>query len=118
MSGAVCSHFVNDKRRGLSHLIVLAASLMLGLPTVHAQDRPFQFGLIGDTGYSTEGIEGFNRLLASINAADLAFVVHVGDFENDGRAYTRNPSAGPMPCTDESFRAVYDSFRASNIPSF
>ena len=116
MTDAVCWHFGNDKRRGLSHLIVLATSLMLGLTTVHAQDRPFQFGLIGDTGYSTEGIEGFNRLLASINAADLAFVVHVGDFENDGRAYTRNPSAGPMPCTDESFRAVYNSFQSVKHP--
>ena len=113
---SVCSRFNNDKRRGLSRLIALATSLMLGLPTLYAQDRPFQFGLIGDTGYSTEGIEGFNRLLASINAADLAFVVHVGDFENDGRAYTRNPSAGPMPCTDESFRAVYDSFQSLKHP--
>jgi hypothetical protein len=69
-----------------------------------------------ETRYSTEGIEGFKRLLASINAADLAFVVHVGDFENDGRAYTRNPSAGPMPCTDESFRAVYDSFQSVKHP--
>jgi hypothetical protein len=40
-------------------------------------------------------------LFASINAADLAFVVHVGDFENDGQRYTRDPSAGPMPCTAE-----------------
>ena len=117
MSCAVYSHFRNDKRRGVARLIALATSLMLvGLSTVHAQDRAFQFGLIGDTGYSTEGIEGFKRLLASINAADLAFVVHVGDFENDGRAYTRNPSAGPMPCTDESFRAVYDSFQGVKHP--
>lgn len=117
MSCAVYSHFRDDKGLGVARVIALAFSLTLvGLSTVHAQDRAFQFGLIGDTGYSTEGIEGFKRLLASINAAELAFVVHVGDFENDGRAYTRNPSAGPMPCTDESFQAVYDSFQSIRHP--
>jgi hypothetical protein len=82
----------------------------MGFPDVQAQDRAYQFGLMGDTGYTTEDIEGFKGLLAAVNGADLSFVVHVGDFENDGRAYTRNPSVGPMPCTDESFNAVYDSF--------
>ena len=117
MSCAVYSHFRDNKGLGVARVIALAFSLTLvGLSTVHAQDRAFQFALIGDTGYSTEGIEGFKRLLASINAAELAFVVHVGDFENDGRAYTRNPSAGPMPCTDESFQAVYDSFQSIRHP--
>ena len=117
MSCAVYSHFRHDKGLGVARVIALAFSLTLvGLSTAHPQDRAFQFGLIGDTGYSTEGIEGFERLLTSINAADLRFVVHVGDFENDGRAYTRNPSAGPMPCTDESFQAVYDSFQSTRHP--
>ena len=87
-------------------------------PNVRAQDRVYQFGLVGDTGYTTEDIEGFKGLLAAVNRADLPFVVHVGDFENDGRAYTRNPSVGPMPCTDESFKAVYDPFNPSGIRSF
>ncbi len=83
-------------------------STLVGLTTAHAQDRAFQFGLVGDTGYTAEGVEGFKRLLPVLNAADLAFVVHVGDFENDGSAYSRNPSGSLMPCTDESFQAVYD----------
>ena len=117
MSCAVYSHFRDDKRLSVARVVALAFSLTLvTVSTAPAQDRAFQFGLMGDTGYSTEGLEGFTRLLASINAADLAFVVHVGDFENDGRAYTRNPSAGPMPCTDESFRAVYDSFQSIRHP--
>jgi hypothetical protein len=107
------SHFLEDKGLRVARLIALAFSLTLvGLSTVHAQDRAFQFGLIGDTGYTTEDLEGVKRLFASINAADLAFVVHVGDFENDGRRYTRDPSAGPMPCTDESFRAIAENVRA------
>ena len=88
----------------------------MGPRAVQAQDRAFQFGLMGDTGYTTEDIEGFKGLLAAVNKADLSFVVHVGDFENDGRAYTRNPSAGPMPCTDESFKAVFDSFQSVRHP--
>lgn len=112
---AVYSHF----HRGviLARVIGVAVSLILiGLPAVQAQDRAFQFGLMGDTGYTTEDIEGFKGLLAAVNGADLSFVIHVGDFENDGRAYTRNPSAGPMPCTDESFKAVYDSFQSVRHP--
>ncbi len=103
----------------LSVLRVLSLATLLALvgpPNVSAQDRAFQFGVMGDTGYTTEGIAGVKYLMAAVNAADLSFVVHVGDFENDGRAYTRNPSAGPMPCTDESFRAVYESFQSVRHP--
>ena len=116
MSWAVYSYFLED-RRIFARVAGLALALILtGPPAVEAQDRPFQFALMGDTGYTIEDIEGFKRLLAAVNAADLSFVVHVGDFENDGRAYTRNPSVGPMPCTDESFQAVYDSFQSVRHP--
>jgi predicted cobalt transporter CbtA len=80
------SYFLEIKLFYFVRVITLGFSLTLvGLSTVHAQERTFQFGLIGDTGYTTEDIEGVKGLLASINAADLAFVVHVGDFENDAR---------------------------------
>jgi hypothetical protein len=104
---------------GLPVLRVLSLATLLALvgpPNASAQERAFQFGVMGDTGYTTEGIAGVKYLMAAVNAADLSFVVHVGDFENDGRAYTRNPSAGPMPCTDESFRAVYESFQSVRHP--
>jgi hypothetical protein len=117
MSWTVFSHFREEKGLCVARVITLASSLtLIGLSNVNAQDRAFQFGLMGDTGYTTEDIEGFKRLLAAVNSADLSFVVHVGDFENDGRAYTRNPSAGPMPCTDESFKTVYDSFQSVTHP--
>ena len=79
-----------------------------------AEDRPFQFALVGDTGYTAAGIEGFRHLLASINRADLAFVVHIGDFENDGRRY--NSTTGAMPCTDQNYQIVYDSFQSVRHP--
>jgi predicted phosphodiesterase len=117
MCWMVFSHFREKRGLLVARVITLAYSLTLvGLSNVNAQDRAFQFGLMGDTGYTTEDIEGFKRLLEAINSADLSFVVHVGDFENDGRAYTRNMSAGPMPCTDESFKAVYDSFQSIKHP--
>ena len=116
MSSEVNSHF---EARGVILACVIGVALSLvpmGFPDVQAQDRAYQFGLMGDTGYTTEDIEGFKGLLAAVNVADLSFVVHVGDFENDGRAYTRNPSVGPMPCTDESFKTVYDSFQSVRHP--
>ena len=116
MSWEVYSHF---EARGVIRACVIGVALSLapmGFPNVRAQDRVYQFGLMGDTGYTTEDIEGFKGLLAAVNRADLSFVVHVGDFENDGRAYTRNPSVGPMPCTDESFKAVYNSFQSVRHP--
>ena len=106
MSCAVYSHFRDDKCLSVARVVALAFSLTLvTVSTAPAQDSAFQFGLMGDTGYSTEGIEGFTRLLASINAADLAFVVHVGDFENDGRAYTRNPSLSDISACETDLAA-------------
>jgi hypothetical protein len=95
---------------------VLTAALMSLAFSAQAQDadRPFQFALVGDTGYTAAGVAGFQNLLASINRADLAFVVHIGDFENDGSRY--NPATGAMPCTDENFRLVYDSFQSVRHP--
>ena len=83
------------------------------------QDHAFQFGLIGDTGYSTEGIEGLSRLLASIRRGGPCIFVHVSDFESDRRAYDSDSSAGPMPCTDERFPSRSTMrFRASGVQSF
>ena len=57
----------------LACVIGVALSLILmGLRAVQAQDRAFQFGLMGDTGYTTEDIEGFKGLLAAVNKADLS----------------------------------------------
>jgi hypothetical protein len=112
MSWDMCPQF-QDVRRAILAFVSL---ILLATLTVQAQDRAFHFGVMGDTGYTREDIEGFRRLLTAVNETDLAFLVHVGDFENDGRAYTRNTSAGPMPCTDEIFKALHDSFQSVRHP--
>ena len=84
--------------------------------SAQSQDRAFQFALIGDTGYSAKGIEEFKRMLAALNRTELAFVIHVGDFQADPRAYNPNPAIGPMPCIDERYKDVYDSFQSVTHP--
>src|SRR2546425_70496 len=75
------------------------ASLMAPAPPVHAQDRAFQFALIGDMPYSRIEEQEFARLIGALNATDLAFVVHVGDMQVDARAY--KPDLTSLPCNDE-----------------
>src|SRR2546430_13942908 len=90
-------------------ILAVALFIFAFCPNGRAEDRPFQFALVGDTGYTAAGVEGFRHLLVAINRADLAFVVHIGDFENDGSRY--NPATGAMPCTDQNYQLVYDSFQ-------
>jgi len=59
----------------------------------------FEFGLIGDVPYSAEDEKKFPNLVDDINKADLAFVVHDGDFQADFRGYRD----GFVPCSDETF---------------
>ena len=73
----------------LAGAVVVALALFAGgIDAVKAQsqDRAFQFGLIGDMPYSNVAEQEYQRVLAALNASDLAFVVHVGDFQNDPRA--------------------------------
>jgi len=114
--------------RGLMHdcslasrvKIAIAIALLTGMTTIStrvpAQDRPLQFALMGDTGYTSVGMEQFKRLLAAINRTELAFVVHVGDFQADPRGWNPNPTLGPEPCTDERYKDVYGSFQSVRHP--
>jgi hypothetical protein len=87
----------------------------IGDASAQVQDGPFQFGLVGDTGYTAAGVDEFKRLLAAINRTDLVFVIHVGDFQSDPRGY--NPKAvGAMPCVGERYKDVYDSFQSVRHP--
>ena len=70
-----------------------------------AADRPagpsLSFALIGDQQYTAGEEASFRRLMAAIDTADLAFVVHIGDIWG-----------GRTPCTDslrEARRAQFDS---------
>jgi hypothetical protein len=76
-----------------------------------AQERAFDFALIGDMHYTKVQEREYQRVLAALNAADLAFVAHIGDFQFDARPYNQNPAAASMPCVDENYKAIYDSFQ-------
>jgi len=81
-----------------------------------AQDRAFDFALIGDMPYTKVQEREYQRVLLALNAADLAFVVHIGDFQFDATPYNRNPSLASMPCVDENYKAVYESFQSIRHP--
>jgi predicted phosphodiesterase len=95
---------------------VLAATLALATVPALAQDRAFQFGLVGDTAYSKQEEAEFERVIAALNTSDLAFVIHVGDFQNDPRPHNRNPDRSSVPCVEESYTRVLASFQRVRHP--
>ena len=104
----------------LNRLVLGLASLsLIGIGETSAQtpDRAFQFGLIGDMPYTTVQQREYQNVLAALNKADLAFVIHIGDFQNDPRGYYPNPAIGLLPCLDDNYKAIYNCSRASNIRS-
>jgi predicted phosphodiesterase len=99
--------------------LVAAVVSLAFVGIVDAQSQRFQFGVIGDTSYSKVAEQEFDRLMATLNKENLAFVVHVGDFEADARAYERSPdklTKITMPCTDENFQRVLATFQKSVNP--
>jgi hypothetical protein len=81
-----------------------------------AQQRAFDFALIGDMPYTKVQEVEYQRVLAALNAADLALVAHIGDFQFDATPYNRNPALASMPCVDENYKAIYDSFQSVRHP--
>ena len=97
---------------GLAALSLVA----IGDASAQPQDGAFQFSLIGDMPYTTVQQQQYQRVLAALNKTDLAFVVHVGDFQNDPRGYYPNPAIGLLPCLDENYKAIYESFQSVRHP--
>lgn len=64
----------------------------------------FAFGLIGDQQYNRESTAKFPILMDNLNRANLAFVVHVGDFKGFAR------------CDDLLFEQRKEQFDASRHP--
>ena len=91
-------------------------SLAIDGASAQPQDRAFQFGLIGDMPYTSVQQQEYQRVLAALNKADLAFVVHIGDFQNDPRGYYPTPAIGLLPCLDDNYKAIYDSFQSVRHP--
>ncbi len=105
------------EHRTIFPAVLIAAVVSLAfVANADAQNKKFQFGVIGDTSYSKVAEQEFDRLMATLNKESLAFVVHVGDFEADPRPYERSPDKVTMPCTDENFRRVLATFQKSANP--
>jgi hypothetical protein len=95
---------------------LLLTFFMLACGRVDAQDRAFDFALIGDMPYTKVQEREYQRVLAALNASDLAFVAHIGDFQFDARPYNKNPDIASMPCVDANYKAVVASFQSIRHP--
>ena len=95
---------------------LLLTSWTLACGSVVAQDRTFDFALIGDMPYTKVQEREYQRVLEALNAADLAFVAHIGDFQFDARPYNQNPAIASMPCVDDNYKAILSSFQSVRHP--
>jgi predicted phosphodiesterase len=95
-------------------LLVLPSILAPVAGNAQTRDSAFQFGILGDMPYTKAQEPEYRRVLEALNRADLAFVVHIGDFEQDARRY--DPALHSMPCVDENFKTILDSFQSSKHP--
>ena len=98
--------------------IVMAAIIsVVAVGPVAAQNQTsFQFGLIGDAPYTKIQEREFLNVVASLNRANLAFVVHIGDIQADPRIYNRAPDTTTMPCIEETYRTTRDVFQTIRHP--
>jgi hypothetical protein len=93
---------------GFSYALFLAFVAGCALPpTDHGGSKaPFDFALIGDVPYNDfDATNSFPNMIAEINRAPLAFVVHDGDIK-----------AGATPCSDEVFQRCYQQFQTFKHP--
>ena len=99
---------------GMIALPVLLSFLAPLAGHTQSRDTAFQFGILGDIPYTKVQEQEYRRVLEALNRTDLAFVVHIGDFEQDARRY--DPALHSMPCVDENFKTILDSFQSSKHP--
>ncbi len=83
------------------------AAILAGAAVLEGQEAGrggrFEFALIGDMPYDARQEKEFLHVMRAVDAADVAFVVHDGDFWWDGNQWT--PEAGGLPpCADETFQ--------------
>ncbi len=97
-------------RKLLLFLVCAAFAVLMvaGCASDPADDsfRKFEIGLIGDQHYDAESSAQFANIMAEMNQADLAFVVHVGDIGSP----TYNS------CKDETYYQRRDEFNQSRHP--
>jgi hypothetical protein len=88
---------------GLLRLLCLSIGFSGCCTVLFAQ--PLSFGLFGDTPYSAWERARLPALMAQMQAADVAFAVHVGDFKS-----------GAEPCSDALFAERLALFQSAPLP--
>src|SRR5438093_11709689 len=89
-----------------SLLIALVAGCALPSPQRTMRHARFDFALIGDVPYNDfDATNSFPNMIAEINRAPLAFVVHDGDIKS-----------GSSPCSDQIFEERYKQFQSFELP--
>jgi predicted phosphodiesterase len=68
-----------------------------------SQSARLEFALIGDMPYNAKQKKQFTNLIKEINAANLSFVVHAGDYWFDGIAWKKTTKGLP-PCSNETYQ--------------
>ena len=68
-----------------------------------SESARFEFGLVGDVPYDARRELEFANVMRGLDSADLAFVVHDGDFWWDGATWTEK-AGGLPPCSDQAFQ--------------
>ena len=84
------------------YLLILCVCSNQALAENKNQNTPLDFALIGDTPYVAAQRREFVAMMQEIDSADLAFVVHAGDFWFDGIGW-KDTTKGLPPCSDEVF---------------
>lgn len=97
----------------LSYLMLFLS----GCATVQGEQQGgrFEFALIGDVPYDARHEKEFTNVMKEIDAAELAFVVHNGDFWYDGAAWTEKLGGFP-PCGDDTFQHRLGLAQSSRHP--
>ena len=105
-------------RLGLAMSVVFGLLFSAGCavmqPETATSARRFEFGVIGDQQYTAEDERKFPNLISALNDANPAFVVHVGDFQDDYNGYKEGD--GNPPCTDETMAHLKRMFQTSKQP--
>ena len=79
------------------------------------QSATVEFALIGDMPYDARHEKEFAQVMNGIDEADLAFVVHNGDFWWDGAEWTEEAGGFP-PCGDQTFQNRLGLAQSSRHP--
>ena len=106
------------RRVAVTGLALILASTLGGCvgTAPQTQGRTFSFGVVGDAPYTRQQEKDFPNVIAAMNQAELAFIVHIGDFQADPREYYRQPKNIAMPCTDALLEQSLRLFQTSKHP--